>query len=135
MGWQVAGSGSLEIPPERQAQAHLALLALAADNELLGATRPHELLGAPNLVAYLIRAGFMVCLDGDAITGLEFCPQPLGGEHLRAGSMNQVALLAALAPFVRAGGRMDFTNEAAQSWRHDFDGRTLATVELPGPPA
>lgn len=135
MGWQVAGSGTLEIPLAQQAAAHAALRRLAADNQLLGATRPHELLAAPNLVAYLIRAGFLVSVEDDAITGLDFCSEPLGREHLRAGSLDQAVLLEALAPFVRAGGSMDFAAEDETRWRHVFGGAGLETLALPDVPA
>lgn len=132
MGWHVAGGGTIEIPAESQPQAHLALLALAASNERLGATRPHALLGAPNLVAYLIRAGFAVSVEGDAITGLDFLPDPVGGDHRLAGSLDQTVLLDALAPYARPGGRMDFRGEADEAWAHLFDGHAMLTVTLPG---
>lgn len=129
MGWHVSGSGALQIAAERQVEAHMALRLLAADNRLLGATRPHALLGAPNLVACLIRAGFVVSVEGDAITGLEFCPEPLGEEHLMAGSLDQTVLLAALAPFIEPGGAMAFVNEAGDEWVHLFRAGGMASLE------
>lgn len=134
MSASAAGTGCIEILAARQTAAHAALHALAADNSLLGAARPEQLLVAPNLVSFLIRAGFLVTLDGDDIDGLEFYPDPLGDQHGCAGPLDQEALLSALARFVSPGGQMEFCDEGDGEWHHLFDGASMTTVTVSGAP-
>lgn len=129
MGWSVNGAGPVEIVAARQREAFAAVLPLAMTPEL-SATRPHELATSGDLISFLTRAGFHVSVDGDGdIIGLEFTTEFCGGEHASAGSLDQTVLLDALAPFVEAGGEMDFANEAYDQWIHQFDGRQMVTVD------